>query len=76
MSCTQCNDTGTFVPRTLTLLNGAWKTEHHLDRAKTCPLCEGTGDQKYRWPFSCGTEAADWKEANCYRCLKGCNEEE
>jgi hypothetical protein len=68
MTCSQCDSTGISVPKSSRLVDGKWIDTHYPERAKTCPLCDGTGDKVRTWAFSCGTEYADWKYRNCDSC--------
>ena len=75
MTCSQCGSTGIVVPSVTSFRGGAEPVRtYYPEQARTCPLCDGTGDQIRQWPFSCGTEAMDWKDRNCDRCLKGYDE--
>lgn len=71
MTCSQCNSTGISIPSVTTFRDGQTVRAYEPEHAYTCKLCDGTADQKRQWPFSCGTEAMDWKDRNCDSCLKG-----
>lgn len=70
MGCSQCKGTGQWTPSTLAIGDNDEWTPGPGD-PKPCPLCDETGEQKYTWPFSCGTQSLDWKSRNCDRCTKG-----
>ena len=69
MTCSQCSSTGMFQPTSSTLKDGEWVSSN-LGDPYTCPCCDGTGERKYRWAFSNGTEYMGWCDQNCCRCIK------
>lgn len=74
MPCSQCCSTGTWTPSTTTFQGGQKVVTHYHSQARSCPLCDGTGEQRRAYAFSSGSQFMDWHEENCVGCAKGYDE--